>query len=272
MAAKSYLDLKSEVWDAGRCSGCGACTAVCPADALFFREGTMIQSPESNGYCKQATDGVDCGACYEVSQRACDQPSDTLGEDLDCVSAKAAFDIHRKQSGGAVSAILASALDNGLVDAVVTITEDRWTRRPASVVITRSDVLVSHAGSRYSWWVPLLSGLRHAVIEKKYRRIAVVGVPCVAQAAARIRSSRHDLVLPYGQAIRFIIGLFCTETFDYEALIIKKLKTEKKIDPAQIQKLDVKGRLEILMQDGNVTVLPISELESCVKAAISALT
>ncbi len=46
MAAKSYLDLKSEVWDAGRCSGCGACVAVCPADALTFDEGEMVVSPK----------------------------------------------------------------------------------------------------------------------------------------------------------------------------------------------------------------------------------
>ena len=45
MAAKSYLDLKSEVWDAGRCSGCGACVAVCPADALYFDHGEMVEAP-----------------------------------------------------------------------------------------------------------------------------------------------------------------------------------------------------------------------------------
>ena len=45
MAQKSYVDLKSEVWDTGKCSGCGACVAVCPADALSFAEGEMITSP-----------------------------------------------------------------------------------------------------------------------------------------------------------------------------------------------------------------------------------
>ena len=49
MAQKSYLDLKSEVWDTGKCSGCGACVAVCPADALSFDEGEMVTSPQSNG-------------------------------------------------------------------------------------------------------------------------------------------------------------------------------------------------------------------------------
>jgi coenzyme F420 hydrogenase subunit beta len=72
-----------------------------------------------------------------------------MGEYLNVVAAKAAFHIEGKQSGGAVTAILVSALNHGLIDAVVTVTEDKWTHRPASVVVTSSDVLVQHAGSRY---------------------------------------------------------------------------------------------------------------------------
>ncbi|MDD1694435.1 MAG: Coenzyme F420 hydrogenase/dehydrogenase, beta subunit C-terminal domain, partial [Methanoregula sp.] len=218
MAAKSYLDLKSEVWDTGKCSGCGACVAVCPADALFFKEGEMVASPASNGYCKQATDSVPCGACYAVCPRTTEQPKLELGDYQEIVTAKAAFDIPRKQSGGAVTAILAHALDEGLIDAVVTVTEDHWTLKPSSVVITKSDVLIQQAGSRYSWWVPLLAALKNAVIEKKCKKIAVVGVPCAVQALARIRSSDNDLLKPFGKSLRLVIGLFCTETFDYQAL------------------------------------------------------
>ncbi|MGA9028887.1 MAG: coenzyme F420 hydrogenase/dehydrogenase beta subunit N-terminal domain-containing protein, partial [Methanoregula sp.] len=155
MAEKSYLDLKSEVWDEKKCSGCGACVAVCPADALSFAEGEMVVSPRSNGYCKQATDSVPCGACYAVCPRTGDQPAGTLGTYLELLSAKAAFEIPHRQSGGAVTAILANALDLGLIDAVVTVTEDPWTLKPSSAVITKSDVLIHEAGSRYSWWVPL---------------------------------------------------------------------------------------------------------------------
>jgi coenzyme F420 hydrogenase subunit beta len=265
MAAKSYLDLKADVWDSKKCSGCGACTAVCPADALYFDEVMMAASPRSTGYCKQATDGVDCGACYEVCPRVCEQTPVLLGDYLDIVAAKSAFDVPRRQSGGAVTALLANALDSGLIDAVVTVTEDRWTLKPSSIVITSSEALISHAGSRYSWWVPLLAALKHAVIDKKCRRIAIVGVPCVVQAVARIRESRHDLIIPYGNAIRFVIGLFCTETFDYSALVLGKLKTEKKIDPAQVKRLDVKGKLEIVLQDGSTSSVSLGELESCIR-------
>jgi coenzyme F420 hydrogenase subunit beta len=265
MAQKSYLDLKNEVWDTGKCSGCGACVAVCPADALSFAEGEMITSPKTTGYCKQATDNVPCGACYAACPRTGSQPEETLGEYIGLVQAKAAFDVSHRQSGGAVTAILANALDEGLIDAVVTVTEDRWTLKPSSVIITRSDVLIQQAGSRYSWWVPLLAALKNAVVERKFHRIAVVGVPCAVQALARIRTSDNDLLKPYGRSIRLVIGLFCTETFDYAALVQGKLRTHYKLNTHEIRKLDVKGKLEILKHDGSTTTIPLSELDACIR-------
>jgi len=265
MAQKSFLDLKSEVWETGKCSGCGACVAVCPADALSFAEGEMLISPVTTGYCKQVTDNVPCGACYAACPRIGDQPAETLGKYLELVPAKAVFDIPRKQSGGAVTAILANALDEGLIDAVVTITEDHWSLKPTSVVITRSDVLIQQAGSRYSWWVPLLAALKNAVVERKFHRIAVVGVPCAVQALAKIRASDNDLLKPYGKSIRLVIGLFCTETFDYAALVQGKLRTQYNLDPSEIRKLDVKGKLEILRYDGSTTSVPLAELETCIR-------
>ena len=265
MAEKSYLDLKREIWDTGRCSGCGACVAVCPADALTFDEGEMVVSPKSTGYCKQATDGVICGACYDSCPRTGNQPSETLGKYLELFAAKATFEVPHRQSGGAVTSILANALDEGLIDAVVTVNEDRWTLRPSSVVITKSDVLLQQAGSRYSWWVPLLAALKNAVVERKFKRIAVVGVPCAVQAVSRIRASENDLLKPYAKAIRLTIGLFCTETFDYTLLIQGKLRSHYKLEPHEIRKLDVKGKLEVLKQDGSTTIVPLAELETCIR-------
>jgi coenzyme F420 hydrogenase subunit beta len=265
MAAKSYIDLKSEVWDTGRCSGCGACVAVCPADALIFDSGEMAISPKSTGYCKQAVDDVACGACYGSCPRTVDQPAETLGKYRELFTARAAFDVPHRQSGGAVTAILANALDEGLIDAVVTVSEDRWTLKPSSVVITKSDVLMQQAGSRYSWWVPLLAALKNAVVERKFRKIAVVGVPCAIQAVARIRESENDLLKPYGKAIRLAIGLFCTESFDYTLLIQGKLRSHYNLEPHEIKKLDVKGKLEVVKHDGSIIIVPLAELESCVR-------
>ena len=150
MEQKTYQDLKKEVWETGNCSGCGGCVAVCPADAITFRESGDTSAPVQSGYCKQVTDGVACGACYAVCPRTVPPATATLGNYIDLLAAKSTRDIPRRQSGGAVTGILAHALDTGMIDAVVTIGEDRFTMRPVSVVITSSEQLIHEAGSRYT--------------------------------------------------------------------------------------------------------------------------
>jgi coenzyme F420 hydrogenase subunit beta len=262
---KSYKNLKDEVWDKGLCSGCGACVAVCPADALCFGESGREKCPLNIGYCKEALDEVPCGACYYACPRTGKQESHLLGSYQQIVSAKAAMEIPRRQSGGAVTAILVNALEEGLIDAVVTVSEDRWTLRPSSAVVTSSEELIHQAGSRYNWWVPLVAALKTAVIERKYRKIAVIGVPCVVQALKNIRTSHHDLLLPFGRSIRLIVGLYCTETFDYAALVEGKLRNEYGIETWKIDRLDIKGKFEVRMKDGSSLLLPMNELENTVR-------
>ncbi|MDD2473587.1 MAG: coenzyme F420 hydrogenase/dehydrogenase beta subunit N-terminal domain-containing protein, partial [Methanoculleus sp.] len=212
MEMKTFKDLESEVWATNLCSGCGACVAVCPADALRFAPEDNT-APVNIGYCKAENDNVPCGACYAACPRTdLAAQGKMLGACQEVVAARSVFPVERKQSGGAVTAILVNALDEGLIDAVVTVTRDPWTMKPSSAVITSSDALIQHAGSRYAWWVPLLASLKEAVVTRKYRRIAVVGVPCVARATQMIRTSNHDLLKPYAKEIRLVIGLFCTET------------------------------------------------------------
>lgn len=266
MAEKSYKDLKSEVWDTGLCARCGACVAVCPADALSFSPGSP-DHPSSSGYCKMDNDGILCGACYKACPRVGGEVSSPLlGEYLSAIAARATFTVPGKQSGGAVTAILAYALDAGLIDAVVTVSEDRWTKKPSSAVITKREALIAQAGSRYNWWVPMLAALKEAVVVRKYRRVAVVAVPCAAAAVARMRESEFDLLMPYRKAVRLLIGLFCTESFDYGKLMEGKIEGELGIDPWEITRLDVKGKLEITTADGRVTDIPLKDLHACIPA------
>ena len=265
MAAKTSLDLKREVWDTGRCSGCGACVAVCPGDSLSFDEGTMVTSPKNCGYCKQDNDSVPCGACYAVCPRVVDQPAETLGKYLELYAAKAEFEIPHRQSGGAVTAILMNALDEGLIDAVVTVTEDRWTLRPSSVIITKSDVLVQQAGSRYSSWCPssLRSRTPSSSGNTRRSRLSAYRAPSRRlQGCARATTISSGRT---GNRSGSIIGLFCTESFDYEMLIHGKLRSHYHIEPQDIRKLDVKGKLEVLRQDNTTTIVPLSELEECIR-------
>jgi coenzyme F420 hydrogenase subunit beta len=265
MTEKTYRDLKKEVWDAGLCSGCGACVAVCPGEGLFFEAGKATDSPLSTGTCKEDQDGVPCGVCYAICPRASGETRQMLGEYTDAIAARAAFEVPRRQSGGAVTAILASALDEGLLDGVVTVTEDRFTLEPRSAVITSTDALIHEAGSRYSWWVPLLASLKEAVVRRKLRRIAVVGVPCAVQAVRRMRRSEHQLAKPYGRSVRLLVGLFCTESFDYRALVGGVLGEKYGVEPWQVKRLNVAGKLEVTVEGRDQVIIPLKELDATVR-------
>ncbi len=272
MSGKTYRDLKKDVWDAGLCSGCGACVAVCPAEGLFFAAGKGEKSPVSTGTCKEDQFEVPCGVCYEVCPRAPGEARQMLGSYTEALAARAGFEVPRRQSGGAVTAILASALDEGLLDGVVTVTEDRFTLQPRSAIITSSDALIHEAGSRYSWWVPLLASLKEAVVRRKLRRIAVVGVPCAVQAVQRMRASDHQLAKPYGRSVRLLVGLFCTETFDYRALVGEVLREKHGVEPWQVKRLNVAGKLEVTVEGRDSLAIPLKELEATVRPGCRSCT
>ena len=270
MTEKSYKNLQEEVWEKNLCSGCGACVAVCPADAIIFSDENDRQVPVQTGYCKFERDGVSCGACYAVCPRSREHREEReaktgIGDYLELLAGRAVIDVEKKQSGGAVTAILSAALEAGVIDAVLTITEDPWTLRPECALISDREVLISHAGSRYSWWVPVLASLKEAVITRKYKNIAIVGVPCVASAARIMKTSNHDFLRPYGKAIRCIIGLFCTESFDYEHLVKDKLVKEHAISPWEIKRMDVRGKLLIERFDDEPLELPLRDLDTIVR-------
>ena len=265
MSKKTYRDLKKDVWDAGLCSGCGACVAVCPAEALFFAAGKGEKSPVSTGTCKEDQFEVPCGVCYEVCPRASGEVREMFGEFSAALAGRAGFEVPRRQSGGAVTAILAAALDEGLIDAVVTVTEDRFTLEPRSAIITSSETLIHEAGSRYSWWVPLLASLKEAVVRRKLRRIAVVGVPCAVQAVRRMMNSDHQLARPYGRSIRLLVGLFCTESFDYRTLVGTILGEKHGVEPWQVKRLNVAGKLEVTVEGRDAIAIPLKELEAAVR-------
>ncbi len=264
MEKKSYKNLEELVWNTDACSGCGACIAVCPADALYYREGDT--HPVSFGYCKQETDNVPCGACFEVCPRVPEKSVtvDAIGNYLSLFGAKATTESPLYQSGGAVTAILAYGLQNNLIDAVVTVTEDRWLKKPRSTLITSAGEILSYAGSRYSWYTPVLSALKTAVIERKYRAVAVVGVPCAVSALRLMKESDHDLIQPYARAIRLIIGLFCTEIFDYH-LFTEGLQEKMRAEPWDITRMDIKGGLIIEREGLLPEKIDLSSLSFCVR-------
>jgi coenzyme F420 hydrogenase subunit beta len=265
VAEHSYVDLQREVWERGICAGCGACVAVCPADAICFDEPGGALRPRNIGYCKKENDEVPCGACYDACPRTGPAVPEEWENYRDILSARATMEIPGKQAGGAVTAILSASLEQGLIDGVVTVTADRMTLLPRSVVLTSAGKVRETAGSRYNWWVPLVAALKTAVIDMKLGKIAIVGVPCVIRAVHQIRTSDNDLLKPFGSRIRLSMGLFCTETFDYRVLVGEILGKRHNLGTTDIDRIDVRGKLEVTTRKKEKIAFPMSELKEAIR-------
>jgi coenzyme F420 hydrogenase subunit beta len=285
---KSYLNLKEEVWDKNICSGCGACVAVCPVENIYFKQQSPVkfecelcactidptaesECPASAEFCKVTLYDVPCGACYDACPRTEEKvipPVEEIGKYIEIFGAKSKMDIKYAQSGGAVTAILCNALDEGLIDGAIVVSEDKWTMEPKSVLATTKEELIKAAGSRYNWNVPILEALKEAVMVKKLEKLAIVGTPCVINAVFQILASDNDLLKPFKKAIRLKIGLFCTETFKYGELMAK-IKSMG-INPWEIKKIEIrKGKLAIDLLNGETKELPLKDVEPYVRKGCS---
>ncbi|MBP2172731.1 Coenzyme F420 hydrogenase/dehydrogenase, beta subunit C-terminal domain [Methanococcus voltae] len=285
MITKSYLDLKKEVWDIGTCSGCGACVAVCPCDNIFFMEDEPMrvgcdqikcgkldssESPLSFDFCKVTNYNVKCGACYDACPRTSSGllakkiPEAPIGDFIEIKTAKAKKSNGSVQSGGVVTALLAEAFDEDLIDGAIVMIEDKWTMEPESYLATSKEEVLKSSGSRYSWNVPILEALREAVYNKKLKRLAVIGTPCVMDSLNSITSSNNDLLKPFEKAIRFKIGLFCYETMKYGPLM--EMLEKEGINPWDIKKMDIeKGKFIVLLDNGDMKSYKIKDLEKLVR-------
>ena len=166
------------------------------------------------------------------------------------------------QDGGVVTALLAYALDSGLIDsAVVAGRDSKWRARP-QVAVSYED-LVKNAGTKYTP-SPTLLGVKSAVAEYAKSRVGVVGTPC------QIRTIRRLQTMPLGhlrlaQAIRLSIGLFCMESYAYDKLIAAYV-TSKGIDPSTITRMGIKKGSFIVWSGGNeVLHVPLKEVDAFVR-------
>jgi len=289
---KSYLNLKEEVWDKNICSGCGACVAVCPTENIYFKEQSPVKfvcdecaciiAPTQNGehpisaeFCKVTLYDVPCGACYDACPRTSEGKLSQIENGLDniikAVKAKSKLNTKGVQSGGAVTAILANAFDEGIIDGALVMMEDKWTMKPESYLATSKEDVLKSAGSRYNWNAPILEALKEAVMDKKLNKLAIVGTPCVINAVYQMMSSDNDLVIPFRNAIRFKISLFCFETFDYSKMT-EKLKSIN-VDPWEVRKMDIdKGKLIVELLDGTIHSFRLNEVEDVVRSGCNVCT
>ncbi len=254
---KDYTDLKREVWDRDRCSGCGACVGSCPLEALHFRGD---DNPLFDGLCSR------CSTYYKVCPRTDAEESvrvsrapenkDNIGHTKGVYYARSSdFQIIKRAQGfGVVTSVLKHILEEGIVDAALVVTADIFMNTRPMIAKDFSDVKKS-AKVKYIW-APVLAKLREAVLDESVESIAVVGVPCAIQALEMINRSKLKL---YQKKIKLRIGLFCWEIFRHiliSEMIHKELQLD--IDPRRIWMFDIRHRkLIVELMDSTEYHIPL---------------
>lgn len=269
---KHWKHLYEEIVATEICCGCSACIVACPHKVLELNDFDPVQidanSPFDN--CVHGEEG--CSLCAMACLRL-GPKLDIIEEDLLGYGRRPAEKpegayrfktlaratdpriLERGQDGGAVTAILAWALDNGELDGAVLSSPSEkvpWLDEPKLVQSTEE--LIAAAGSRYTYCATPL-GLR-AAAAAKLKNVALVGVSCESTA---VRQLAAEGIKRWTRNLKLVIGLMCCETFDYEAFMVGKVQHEQGIPLTDITKVNVKGRVIVTTKDGEDIDIPLKD-------------
>ncbi|HMD45445.1 MAG TPA: Coenzyme F420 hydrogenase/dehydrogenase, beta subunit C-terminal domain [Acidimicrobiales bacterium] len=290
-----FWELEAAVIDADRCIQCGTCVAVCPSNSIGVDEDTWLPELVKMctgcslcwDFCPRgglryealwppSTPGIDVGgaadpelvaeAPTDVKSDSADTywkisggpPADGLGAILDRYAVRAGARSDEVQDGGAVTALLSALLlageiDGALVSRPSSDPDEPW-KGVATIATSPAEVAAS-AGSFYNQTMALaeLDLSPYALGPKP--RIAVVGTPCEIEGVRAMQARRWPTGAHRVDAVVLTIALMCTKSFDYEGLIVRKLRDERGIDLDRVSKIDViRGRMIVEYRDGEVAV------------------
>jgi len=258
----SYEDLEAQIIDSGICTVCGACILACPNSHIKLIEGKPKRP-------KRTLDCISCSTCYD----ACYMLRRDLIQDIEARilgwGEKRSIGIYKRllaartteqsiekacQDGGIVTALLIYALSENLIDGALVVGRDGW-MPIASIAKTKGEI-ISSAMTKYGT-TPVLKELRSAVVDHGLSRICVVGSPCHIQS---IRYLQHK-GLPLASSVKFTIGLFCRENYDYHCT--EEKVRGKGLNIEEIDKFNVSDEFDIYAS-GKKLSFPITEVKSCV--------
>lgn len=251
--------LMGEIVEPAKCVGCAACVTICPVDVFDYVDERPVDT--RNDAC------VHCVLCADVCPvlRPADHDLDALIHHrppaIDEGFGLYSYGVYARakdpeilagcQDGGVVSTIVINELETGRISGAIlgdVTPEDRQigTHRLAQ---DRQAVLAC-AASRYTY-SPNTLALQEAM-RNDVRPLAVVGVPCQVDGVRYQQHSGVRLAMAdwYRENVSLVIGLFCSEAFTHESLV--KLGEMIEADPASIQNINIKGKVVVRLDGGEV--------------------
>lgn len=241
----NYEELQSKVVQTGICTRCGACIPACPNDFIKFTNGV----PNWFGARKEDCTGCDkCyNACYMIRRELISGlrslifgrvKKTDIGVCRRVLSARTRDEKVEQlcQDGGIVTSILGYLLEKKLIDGALVADREGW--MPVASVMKTKEQVIRTARTKYGV-VPILKGLRAAIGEHGLSRICVVGSPCHIQSVRYLQHSNS----PFASMIKFTVGLFCRENYEYQ-YIEEKVK-EKGLKIEEVDKIEISEEFNI---------------------------
>ncbi|MBN1456033.1 MAG: Coenzyme F420 hydrogenase/dehydrogenase, beta subunit C-terminal domain [Methanomicrobia archaeon] len=232
---KEFSDLKRDVIDAGTCSSCGGCVAICrlldldflsmdPVSGLPILGGNQ-SSATANEACTtaplvRAAMGdelqcpIDCGYCYYQCprvekpelQEGLEEYYEVVNSDEEITAAGVAEDV--------LTSLLASALADALVEGVVTVADADGGAQPEVRIAMYKGALIEHAGGNYGA-AAAMTGLADAIVKYGLWSVALVGTPCQMEAYEKMLTVGREThnAHNFSSVVRLRIAVFCDGVF-----------------------------------------------------------
>ncbi|PKP58678.1 FeS-binding protein [Candidatus Atribacteria bacterium HGW-Atribacteria-1] len=220
------------------CCGCGTCAGICPNNAIEMKIN-------ERGFYEPCIDEEKCIHCNNCD-KVCPQinkisdfsklnefvfgktPDKVIGNYINCYTGHSMDENLRFEasSGGMVTQILISALEEGIIDGVMmTRMKEYNPLEPEPFIARTKEEIISAMGSKYCP-VPANIRLKEIINSKDKGKFAIVGLPChilgVRKAEMLIPKLKEKIVL--------YCGIFCgwgSKSFLGTDYLLKKHKIRK---------------------------------------------
>ncbi|MFQ5915376.1 MAG: Coenzyme F420 hydrogenase/dehydrogenase, beta subunit C-terminal domain, partial [Nitrospinota bacterium] len=167
------------------------------------------------------------------------------------------------------------AMREGVIDgAVVSSLDGKLACQPAPTVVTSPEDLRRTAKS---WYTYVANNLGLEEVKKKdLKKVGFVGVPCqitpvrkmelcdpsfikTPNKKPKIVEKQEGFMKGFARRVALNIGLFCTEVFNYEGLMVDKIQGELGIPLADVVKFNVKAKVLVYKKDDEVVEINLKE-------------
>ena len=256
----------AQVQEAGLCIGCGSCVELCPYFRSHGGKTVMLHDCDldegrCHAWCPKAELDLE-GLAQELWGTP--YSAQGVGPHLAVVAAKAGprLESGRYQAGGAVSALVCAALDQGLAQGAV-LTGGHGLETVPTLAQTPEEVMAC-AGSKFTA-APTLAALNLAQAQES-GPLAVVATPCQAAALAQRRAKPWSSRGAAGPA-ELVIGLFCNWSLDPQGLAGL---LAQRMELKSIRSMDIPpppaGVLQVRTTDGSLEI-PLDEIRDLIPPA-----